>query len=324
MINIYRYSRLKHIDIPSGCFIDRMKEEPDLEPVEVIMVTLNAENFLEKCLYTVYREIPVRKLIVCDGGSKDSTHEVFKKFPRVNLLVKPEIRTTGKALEYLMSLIDTDWFVIIDSDIELDRGWYDEMCSHKDEYDVLENSKRVLAYHLYREDKIKLQQNIRSLDFCHLVNKSSIKNYHCDDDYMWRFTDFLLRQVVENSGHRYGKISTTKHIHNETEINQSKSDNEKNFEKVIWKVPERILIDKEKAKQSKINHAKAIVKYLDPNSVLVRNDKGIDSLIRLLNRGWVEENGTAWLERYDQASRIRLNQKKFLSRIGQRLKMRFF
>ncbi len=323
MINIYRYSRLKHIDLPVGRFIDRMKEEPNLEPVEVIMLTLDAENFLEKCLYTVYREIPVRKLIVCDGGSKDSTHEIFKKFPRVNLLVKPEIRTTGKAMEYLMSLIETDWFVLIDADIELSHGWYDEMCNHKEEFDVLENSKRVLAYHLYREDKIKLQSDIRALDLCHLIKKPAVENFHCDDDYMWRFTDFLLRQVVENSGFKYGKISSTKHIHNETERIVYESDNEKNFEKIVWKEPERIVLDKKKADLNIVKHAKAVVKYLDPNFPLVRNDKGIDSLVRTLERDWVEKNGPSWIKRYDKAKHVKLNRKNTLSKLGS-FRKRFF
>ena len=86
---------MHHIDEPLGCFLDRAKEDSRLESIDVIMLTLDAENFLEKSLYTVFREIPVNRLIICDGGSKDKTLEILKKFPRVELHVKPDLKTTG-------------------------------------------------------------------------------------------------------------------------------------------------------------------------------------------------------------------------------------
>jgi len=218
----------------------------------------------------------------------------------VESFVKSDIRTTGKVMEFLMSLVETNWFVQIDSDIVLTSGWYDEMCKHKKEFDVMENSRRILAYHFYREDKIKLQPNVRSLDFCHLMKKSAIENFHCDDDYMVRFTDFFLRQIVENSGHRYGKISTTQHIHHETERIQYESDKEKNFVEVRFTEPEIIISDHEKYELFRKKHAKAVIKYLDPEFYMVKDDKTYDDYMPLLDRKWVEENGPKWLTRYDR------------------------
>src|SRR5579872_6294788 len=103
------------------------------------MATLDAEHFLEKCLYTVYKEIPVRKLFVCDGGSDDETIEILKKFPRVELHIRPDIKTGGKIVEFLLSLVETNWCAFVDSDLELFPGWYDEMIKHKNEFDILEN-----------------------------------------------------------------------------------------------------------------------------------------------------------------------------------------
>ncbi len=71
---------MKYIDKPSGIFVDKKIEEPNSEPIDVVMATLDSEVFLEKSLYSVYKEIPVRKLFVCDGGSKDSTVEILKNF----------------------------------------------------------------------------------------------------------------------------------------------------------------------------------------------------------------------------------------------------
>ncbi len=305
---------MKYIDAPSGCFVDRRLNEPNLKPVDVGILTLDADAFLEKSLYTFYREIPIRKLFVCDGGSKDKTLEILENFPRVVLHYKPEIRTTGKAMEFLFSIIETEWFVFIDADIELMHGWYDEMCKNQTRYGVLENSRRILAYHFYREDKNKLMENSRSLDMCHLIKKDAVKGFHCDDDYMWRVTDYLLRQVAESSGYKYGKIDMTVHIHNETERIPYESDNEKNFYKVIWKEPEWIVLNKKKAKLNEINRAKAIVKYLDPDSTLIRGDKGFDTAIRLLDRKWIAQNGPKWLERHKRATSISFVIKNFIYR----------
>jgi len=306
---------LKFIERPIGQFIDRKKNEPQLEPIDVIMSTLDAENFLEKSLYSIYREIPVRKLIICDGGSKDDTIKILKSFTRVELYVKPEIRTTGKVIEFLISHTETEWFVIIDGDIVLGEGWYDEMKKHRDKIDVIENSQMILAYHMYQDFKNKLEKNARAQDLCHLIKRKAIENYQCDDDYMWRFTDYLLRQTAEKSGFSYGKVNTTYHIHNETERIPYESDNEKNFQKIILKKPEYVIIDKKKEEEANIKHAKAVVKYLDPENPAVRHNKGMGYLIRVLERNWVKENGPQWLKVYDNTSLTKLKIKRFIIKI---------
>ena len=293
---------MKFIEKPVGSFVDRKIEETDQEPVDVIMLTLDAENFLEKCLYSIYQEIPVKNLHVCDGGSKDSTIDILEQFPRVSVHKRPDLRTTGKSLEFLFSLVKSNWFVLIDGDIFLAKGWYNEMKKYQKDLDVIEDSKSVLAYHMYRSFENKLHENARSSDLCHVVKTEAVKNYHCEDDYMWRFIDYLFRQSVEKSGYRYGKIKSTFHIHNETERIRYESDNEKNFQKVIWKEPEYVIIDKKKESQAKEKHAKAVVKYLDPENPAVKNNKNLGKLIHVLDREWVKANGPKWVKIYDKQS----------------------
>lgn len=312
---------MKYLDRPLGCFVDRLKEETSAEPVDVTMLTLDAESFLEKCLYTVYREIPVRKLLVCDGGSKDDTLQILKNYPRIELFVKPEIRTTGKALEFLISMVETNWFVMIDSDIELAKGWYDEMKRHVNDYDVLESAKRINAFHFYREEKSKLDSDKRSLDICHLVKKSAVQNFHCDDDYNWRYIDIMLRQVIEGSGFTYGKVNTITHIHNEAERVPYKSDNEKNYQEIRFLEPQIVIIDQKKYQAYMKKHAKAVVKYLDPDYPMVKNLIWLDSVIILLDREWIEQNGPKWLKRYDTAISGISTFKRFAFRILRRSKI---
>lgn len=294
---------MKYIDNPSGCFIDRYVVKPNLEANDVLILTLDAEDFLEKSLYTFYREIPINRLLVCDGGSKDNTLEILKKFPRVELHVRPDMKTTGKVLEYLISLVNTEWCVIVDSDIELSIGWYDEMYKNRSIGDVLENGKRIMAYHFYREDQVKLRDDVRPLDFCHLAKKSALKNYQCDDDFNWRFTDYLFRQSVEKGGFKYAKINTTSHIHNSTEGSPYKSDTEKSYQKIIFKEPEYLITDKKKLESWRIKHAKAVVKYLDPEHPVVKASSWSDVIVNL-DREWIENNGPDWLKKYDEFTKV--------------------
>ena len=303
---------MKIIDRPSGCFCDRTETNPELERIDVIMMTLDAETFLEKSLFTVYREIPVKRLIICDGGSKDSTYEILEKFPRVELHKKSEIKTGAKSLEFLMTQVESNWFVLVDADIELSHGWYDEMSKHQDKFDAIENGKNIMASHKYQLDEEKIQEGTRAGSQCHLMKKEAVKNFHCDDDYMWRHTDFLMQQIIEQSGFKYGKVNDTFHIHNETERIPYKSDTSKSYRKIVIDEPKYIIIDKEKAKKKDIENAKAIVKYLDPDFHLVKRYPGVDFVIRILDRKWIEENNASWLERYDNTKSLSSTIKNFI------------
>ncbi|MDH5385841.1 MAG: glycosyltransferase family 2 protein [Candidatus Aminicenantes bacterium] len=321
---------MKYADCP-GVFVDRHEKESEAEAIDVLMLTLDAESFLDRCLISVYREIPVRRLLVCDGGSKDGTIDILKKYPRVQTFIRPDIRTTGKATEFLFTQLETEWFVLIDADVELPPGWYDEMRKHKAEYDFMESSGRTLAYHFYRDFPLTRDANSRAYDFCFLGRKEAIKKFSCDDDYIWRMIDFYLRQQIEKSGYRYGKVPTAYRIHHETERIPYESDGEKRFFKVVYrfKEPEWIIIDKEKWKRSMQKFAMGAVKYLDPDYPLVRDDArarrpaGFDKVIAMLDRDWVEKNGPAWLKRYDRAASLKARLQRMIISILRPLLKKF-
>jgi len=135
---------------------------------------------------------------------------------------------------------------------------------------------------------------------------------------MWRFTDYFIRQTVEKSGYKYGKVSSTIHVNNETEKIKYQSDDEKNFSKFVWKEPELVILDQKKESKANEKHAKAIVKYLDPENVSVQSNKGLYRKIGILDRSWVMENGPKWLSYYDRVTsisfKLKLKLYRFLNR----------
>ena len=50
--------------------------------VDVVVLTKNSEEQLERCLGAVYRNVPVNRLIVVDGYSTDKTLDIVSKFEK--------------------------------------------------------------------------------------------------------------------------------------------------------------------------------------------------------------------------------------------------
>jgi glycosyltransferase involved in cell wall biosynthesis len=292
---------------------DRRIEELDIEPVDIVLLTLDEEKYLEKCLDSVYREIPVNKLIVVDGGSKDKTVEILQRYPRIEIHVRPDLKTSGKSCEFALSHVETPWVVIIEGHIELPAGWYDEMIKHKQEYDFI-GCRRIMRYEFEREQPVSLDMDKRPLGAPWLMNRDCIRNYHVDDDYMWRATDVLLRQVAEKDGFKFGKISETFHYHDMTDNVMYASDAEKRSSRLVFTEPEMEILDYKNWQKRLDDVKKAIVKYIDPEYIYPHNDRELFRTLLELDSEWIRQTNPKWSEE--------LNKINIMERIlfGRRLK----
>ena len=95
--------------------------------VDVGIITKNSEDILTDCLESIYKEIPVKNLIVVDGYSTDSTIKILKKFDRRfrNVKILKDRGTRATARQKCIENIETDWFVFVDSDVVLSRNWFE-------------------------------------------------------------------------------------------------------------------------------------------------------------------------------------------------------
>ncbi len=50
-----------------------------MDPIDVVMLTKNSEHILNKCLTSIYENVPVKRLIVVDGSSTDSTLKIMNE-----------------------------------------------------------------------------------------------------------------------------------------------------------------------------------------------------------------------------------------------------
>ena len=87
-----------------------------------MVLTKNCEKTLELTLKSVVNKIPVARVIVVDGGSNDKTLEIAKKF--ADLIVDDGRRGIGHARDLGLSLVETEIFAFIDSDVIITDGWF--------------------------------------------------------------------------------------------------------------------------------------------------------------------------------------------------------
>ena len=92
-----------------------------VEPVDVAILTMNSERMLRECINSVYRNIPVKNLIVVDGFSTDATAEIVNEFQEKygNVIFVQEKGTRGSARQTAIQMVKSDWFIFVDSDVIL-------------------------------------------------------------------------------------------------------------------------------------------------------------------------------------------------------------
>jgi glycosyltransferase involved in cell wall biosynthesis len=96
------------------------------ERVDVVVLTRNSERLLMSCLRSIYRNVPVNRLIIVDGYSTDATVEIVEEFQKRygNVVLIRDKGTRGSARERAIREVKTDWFMFVDSDVILCDGWF--------------------------------------------------------------------------------------------------------------------------------------------------------------------------------------------------------
>jgi len=94
--------------------------------VDVVLLTKNSEKKLNECLKSIYRNVPVNRLIVVDGYSTDKTLDIVKEFQEKhgNVLVVQDRGNRASARQLGVRQVSTEWFMFVDSDVILCKGWF--------------------------------------------------------------------------------------------------------------------------------------------------------------------------------------------------------
>ena len=104
-----------------------MKENRTImHPIDVVELTKNSEYLLNKCLTSVYKNVPVKNLIIVDGFSTDGTMKIIEKAKEAhgNVTVLKVDGSRARAREKGIQKVSTEWFMFVDSDVILGRDWF--------------------------------------------------------------------------------------------------------------------------------------------------------------------------------------------------------
>jgi len=93
--------------------------------VAVVILNWNGKSFLEKFLPGVVRHSSgMADVVVADNASSDSSIDFLEQnFPEVRLIRIPENKGFTGGYNFALNQIETDYFVLLNSDVEVTEGW---------------------------------------------------------------------------------------------------------------------------------------------------------------------------------------------------------
>ncbi len=276
-------------------FVDRFQTEPEAA-VDVIVPVIHTNELWRTNLLSFYREIPIHKLFIGDGGCIDNSIEVVNEFPRVEVLDHKSYKTLGYSLRELIRAVETEWFIYVHSDVYLPPGWFDAMQRHQTEYDWFGCPMKHTVMVQY-----EIPEEVRPYAGSQMGRKSAFtpRLDTIDDDYVYRQEDFVLVDLIEKAGFKHGKIEDTFHYH-QTMYKPTP------WVRKVQSVNLSLYISPEEETRNRIMQARGIIKYLEPNSPALTYEVSM-SIDRLFELGeltqanwpdfkqWVAETNPKWL-----------------------------
>lgn len=269
---------------------DRFAHSP-ADAVDVVIPILHTNELWRHNLGTIYREIPVNRLLIGDGGCIDDSIRIAKEFPRVTVFDHRSYKSLGYSIRKLIEEVETDWFIYPHSDVSLPSGWFDVMKKYKGQYDWFGCPQQLTVMVDYR-----LIDPIRPYAGTQLGRKEAFSKglEKIDDDFVYRQEDFVFAKIVKDAGFKEGKVEDTFHYH---QVIHKPSPNGSRVKTVgvemNWSQNEIV--------RAALTQAKGIVKYLDPEDF--HADAALFNVDKLVDLGetswpefrrWVAETNPKW------------------------------
>lgn len=263
--------------------------------IDVIIPIFNTNELFEKNLYSIYREIPINRLLIGNAGSTDGSIAILKKFPRVEIFDQSNYKSLGYCIAELISKVQTEWFVYLHADVYLPEKWYDIMIQYQDNYDWFECDRHMTTL-------IEFDPNIknmpRSYSGSQMGRTEAFENIipKIDDDHLYRNEDIVLQDMILAEGYTYGRVLDTLHYH---QVMNKRGEKEPKFKKVLI---ERFT-DKGWEIRTYEMQVRGIIKYTQPKPHLIR---AVNKPLRILQqnnsldinefKNWVKNTNEVWLK----------------------------
>ena len=182
------------------------------DAIDVIIPVLNTNELWEANLHSFYREIPINRLIIGDGGCNDSTIEIAKKFPRCEI-VTMHGTSLGYRIKKLIENVETVFFSYLHSDVYLPNNWFDNVYKYRNKFEWFETNRiNTVMFQYLAGDENNFKRALSGSQFgnTEFMKKISSK---IEDDYSYRQEDIIFSELVKEAGGLYHRINDTFHYH---------------------------------------------------------------------------------------------------------------
>lgn len=270
--------------------------------VDVIIPVIHTNELWRVNLLSYYREIPIRRLLIGNGGCVDDSLQVVKEFPRVEILDHNNYKSLGYSIRKLIETVDSEFFVYLHSDVLLPAGWFDAMQKYQNTYDWFECRQRITALVEY-----DLNDNAsRPLSGSQMGRKQAFEKVlsKIDDDFLYRNEDIILAGLIKEEGKKYGRVNDVFHYH---QVMYKESA----WARRVKSVNLELEIGRQEEVRAAMMQVKGLVKYLTPG---IQHIPGIVANVdRLQELGemdwkefmqWVKQTNPAWLPLISNESRL--------------------
>jgi len=205
--------------------------------LDVVLLTKNSlKPCLFECVESIYRNVPVNRLIVVDGGSTDGTLELVKKYPNVEI-IEDSHGTRASARQKGIDAVETEWHIHVDSDVILCEDWFKKAWRNVAD-DVgavwgvaVPNEKHyynaVYAMSKYYHTSVKnlMVRQMRSERYMThdtLIRTSTVKGIKIPPN-LQIYEDDYIGQHIKRKGYRFLKVPEPYCLHNPTPVGRAES-----------------------------------------------------------------------------------------------------
>ena len=119
-----------------------------MDKVAVVILNYNGKEYLEKFLPSVVRYSDEAVIYVADNCSTDDSVIFLKQsYPEIQLVINTENGGFAKGYNDALAKIDAEYYVLLNSDIEVTEGWIAPCISFLDQHpDVLAVQPKIRSY----------------------------------------------------------------------------------------------------------------------------------------------------------------------------------
>lgn len=199
-------------------------------------------------------------IYVGNAGVEDDILKALSSIDNLIIVDHKSFKSLGGSIKDLISHVKTELFAYFHADVKIPQDWFIKMQNNMKSYDFAECLRK---YHFdiitFPEEK-RYGKKFRALSGSQMGKtnfvRDSIKNI--DDDYLYRYEDHIIAELIRINGGNYGIIEDTFHLHEMSHKNNESISSDINI------IHERIPSDKDVIAFD--NQICGIVKYCSPFS----------------------------------------------------------